>query len=577
MIRIPLLPVVTVLFFHRVMAQDVPPEPAAEEVEIPPEEVLTCDYPQRPEREPFPSTNPNALTLDGDTEPNNTFHTAKPIRLGFADGFQPDVDIEAKIDRTFDVDWVKFEAGEADTLGVAVLAKSKNGLDSTVSLYDAKEKVLITNESHSGVTVNYPPVSPLPAPGYLTDPAFSYTFPAAGTYYLKIKGDGANVGPYQAQLRLRRPPMWERASGKCQILFLDFDGATNFRASDYFGAKTVELTNLSPFGSFLDNWKIDPSREPHLIHGITAEVKKHFNQLLAGTESKIEILNSLEQPDPFGEKNPEVSRVIVGGTIREFGNETIGLSQFMDPGNFSTNDTAVVLLDGLSAPSTNSNSVLNLKRASTFSVEQAVVRVVARVIVHEACHFLGCVHTENDNATPSTADGGSNLKNLAGVGPDETLGTADDPQVVICDDHFAQEGFSAFPSKERELVTAKVKAALAVGRQTLLAETAAVKTAITDLRKVHNRNILLSQQQQLRRFQLGQLQQQTLRQLQEEASFASQLQSMTAGSQKWLNQANHDGPLLVTPSEQMSESAMRFQQAIEQYEKRLGSLEAAGR
>ena len=62
----------------------------------------------------------------------------------------------------------------------------------------------------------------------------------------------------------------------------------------------------------------------------------------------IEILNSRDDPDVFGD--PDVSRVIIGGTQAQLGITTIGIAQSVDPGNFDLSEDSVVLLDRLSAP-----------------------------------------------------------------------------------------------------------------------------------------------------------------------------------------------------------------------------------
>ena len=56
---------------------------------------------------------------------------------------------------------------------------------------------------------------------------------------------------------------------------------------------------------------------------------------------RIRILNSRDHRDPWG--NANVSRVIVGGTIAESGIDTIGIAQSIDPGNFETEESALVL------------------------------------------------------------------------------------------------------------------------------------------------------------------------------------------------------------------------------------------
>jgi hypothetical protein len=55
--------------------------------------------------------------------------------------------------------------------------------------------------------------------------------------------------------------------------------------------------------------------------------------------------------DPWGQ--PNVSRIIIGGTQVELFGEEIGIygiAESIDVGNFVTNETAVVLLDALSLP-----------------------------------------------------------------------------------------------------------------------------------------------------------------------------------------------------------------------------------
>ena len=60
------------------------------------------------------------------------------------------------------------------------------------------------------------------------------------------------------------------------------------------------------------------------------------------------MLNSRDNNDPMGQ--PGVSRVIVGGTVDELGFWTVGLAESVDPGNFAPAESAVVLLDQMSAP-----------------------------------------------------------------------------------------------------------------------------------------------------------------------------------------------------------------------------------
>jgi hypothetical protein len=66
------------------------------------------------------------------------------------------------------------------------------------------------------------------------------------------------------------------------------------------------------------------------------------------------LLNSRDHADPFGAPH---DRLVVGGTISELGIGTIGIAQSIDPGNFATSETGVVLLDLLSGPAFDPNSL----------------------------------------------------------------------------------------------------------------------------------------------------------------------------------------------------------------------------
>ena len=102
--------------------------------------------------------------------------------------------------------------------------------------------------------------------------------------------------------------------------------------------------------------------------------------------------------------------------------------------------------------------------------------VVACVICHEACHFLGCWHTENTNSTISINDRGGNLSNLAGIGSDGILGTADDQSPTIRDDRYAFEGVGR--PQDLQNIRAQVIASLSVGLLTTSDEAASVTAMI---------------------------------------------------------------------------------------------------
>ncbi|HEV7281124.1 MAG TPA: PPC domain-containing protein [Pirellulaceae bacterium] len=426
-----------------------------------------CKYPRLEPRQPFPSLNPERLSVANDQEPNNDIGSAQKIPLGFEQDEDQDVDAEGEISQPFDIDVYSFDAKVGETLGAAVLAIDNRQLDSLLAVLDADGTVLHENDDHGGAAGLYPPESPFPAGGLQRDSGLTFAIPKDGTYYLRIKGTGAATGAYFAQFRLRQAPGRSLPVGSQQILFLDFDGASGINAAEMFGAGGRASADLSPFGNFVTKWGLNANRRDSLIDKIVAEVQAHFDELTMGTTSAITIQNSKDHPDPFGD--PLVSRVIIGGTIAELGISTIGIAEYVDPANFSTDDTAVVLLDLLSISDSSDpgwpNSILSLPRDPSLSAEDAVARVVAGVVTHEAAHFLGCWHTHNLNATVSLPDRGGRLPNLAGVGPDGKLGTADDSHLTLGDDIYSiPEGFAT--ASHIQNVRALVLAALSPGTST---------------------------------------------------------------------------------------------------------------
>ena len=438
--------------------------------ELPTDPIPICGYARNPQREAFSALDPTKLATANEQEPNNSSNAAQAIPLGYGAGQEQDVDITGEI-TPFDQDFFSFTAKQGETIGVAVLAVDADQLDSQVSIRNAAGNSLLTNNDHRlgavGIADLYPPESPFPAGGAnARDSVLTFAIPADGTYYVHIKGFGASRGQYLTQIRLRKPPMQLFPAGTKQILFLDFDGAT-LNANELFGDGGNPNAALSPIDNFLVGWGIPADRRDDLIDAIVQDVEGRFQALLGNNPTVgIEIINSKDDTDPFGPSNPLVSRVIVGGTINQLGIPTIGIAEYIDPANYSTNDSAVVLLDLLSAARTNPNSVLSiLGNDPSLDVRiQAVARVVGTVVTHEACHFLGCWHTDNGNSVASVADRGGNLPNLAGTGSDGLLGTFDDVDVRIVRDHYAYEGVGQ--SQDIENVDARVLAALAVGTET---------------------------------------------------------------------------------------------------------------
>lgn len=329
---------------------------------------------------------------------------------------------------------VKLRAGD-------VLGASVKGSAGYLTVYDTVPREV--HGSDQDASSIYPMASKLPGGGNaVTD----YVATKAGWHYVGV-ANGA--GAYDITVEAYRPPL--QGDRPNQTLFLDFDGA---RVNTGVFGGTGNVT-LSPFAAFLGKWGIPRADEDAVIDAVVATVTENIKQDLidSGLNSrfKLKILNSKDNPDPWGQKN--VSRVIIGGTIDESGVPTIGIAQSIDPGNFETEETALVLQDVLSDPAggpASLNTYLTPQSDRIAFVGQAVGNVTA----HEAGHFFGDWHTDNGDQTANLMDsGGQNYNVLYGVGPDGVGGTADDPDVDFVTDTFSPaEGFVGVEDTRGRLV-----------------------------------------------------------------------------------------------------------------------------
>jgi hypothetical protein len=313
-----------------------------------------------------------------------------------------------------------------------VLGATVKGSAAYITVYDTNPREV--HGSDQDATFIYPPESPLPGGGNATT---DYVATEAGWHYVGVaNGNGA----YDITIEAFRPPL--QGNKPVQTLFLDFDGARVNTAIGGWGGPGV--VQLSPLSAFLARWGITRAQEDELIDAIVAEVTENVKQDLidSGLNSRfrLRILNSKDHADPFGQ--PNTSRIVVGGTIAESGISTIGIAQSIDPGNFGTSETALVLLDVLSNPAGPASS-LNTYLTPASDRIAFVGQAVGNVTAHEAGHFFGNWHTDNRSEQINLEDaGGANYQNLYGVGPDNVGGTADDIDVDFGDDRFSPaEGF----------------------------------------------------------------------------------------------------------------------------------------
>ena len=185
-----------------------------------------------------------------------------------------------------------------------------------------------------------------------------------------------------------------------------------------------------------------------MINRITAAVRENIQRDLIqkglNDNLAVRVINSKDNRDIFGQTN--VSRVIVGGTIEQSGIDTIGIAQYIDPGNYGHEDSALVLLDVLSGSRADfGEATLNYYLRPRSDRVAFVSRAVANIVSHEIGHNIGNFHTDNTNSRHNLMDaGGANFgENLYGVGPDAIGGTRDDEDIDFRLDRYDPlEGFT---------------------------------------------------------------------------------------------------------------------------------------
>ena len=266
----------------------------------------------------------------------------------------------------------------------------------------------------------YPATTPLPGGGNAT---VDHVAATTGRYTVEVTH---GAGDYRAGLQVYRPGVEQQPAGSVQTIFLDFDGAQ--ANTGIFGGPGVRV--LSPLSRFLPRWGLGADQKSALIDQIVATVRENLRRDLArrGTnpDLAVRILNSRDHADPWGQ--PNVSRVIVGGTVKQSGIATIGVAQSIDPGNFGHEETALVLLDLLSSERRSDYSLNHYLRPRSDRVA-FVGRGVGNVVSHEAGHYLGNWHVDQFDDDPNLMDQGGNFAAMFGAGPDGVGGTPDDTDV----------------------------------------------------------------------------------------------------------------------------------------------------
>jgi hypothetical protein len=327
---------------------------------------------------------------------------------------------------TFGLDSVDIDTYAVGLRAGDVLGGSVSGSGTILSVQDPAGREVI-GSAQDGSSL-YPSSSPLPGGGNaVTDHVAAST----GRHYVSVLG---REGNYDLTLEVYRPgPQSTRA---VPTLFLDFDGERV--NTGIWGGPGVR--RLSPLSAFLGRWRIPAAQYDALLDRIIDTVTENVRRDYAAQGVRVRVLNSRDNPDPFGQ--PNVSRLIVGGTIAESGIETIGIAQSIDPGNFETEETALILLDLVSGPRTDDASFNFYLRPRSDRVK-FVGTALGNIVSHEAGHFVGSWHVDQFNDVLNLMDQGGNFPLLYAVGPDGIGGTADDPDVDFGEDLFnPNEGFT---------------------------------------------------------------------------------------------------------------------------------------
>ncbi len=443
-------------------------DPSADHAGIP-----FCFYPAHAKVKPQGARARKVLTAT-ELEPNDDPSQAQFIPASGDLGGETDFDVSGSISPGADKDFYRVHMVKGDIIGLAVVADGPDNqtpLDPMVGVFDLGGNAIVENDDDIFVSSAYPPGSPWPGGTLFTDSAMTWIAPIDGDYLVRVSSfANSRNGPYTLSIVIRRPSLEFEDRPTKQIIFLDFDGVENFNAVKTFGGGWY-ATDIPGIRPYLAGWGLTMDDEDEVVQAILDVVEENFDDLRTAALNgdlpfdgvdghfDVDVRNSRDHPDPFGE--PNVSRVFIGGGVFDLGILTIGIAEAIDPGNYGTEDTAIVLLDFLSTPATNPNSINQFPRASGFTIIDAVGRVVGNIVSHEIGHYLGLWHTDNTNNVPSIIDQGGDLGNIAGVGSDGILGSADDLDVGYIPDEYIANEAVAFGIEPNDFMTAF---ALATGR-----------------------------------------------------------------------------------------------------------------
>jgi Ca2+-binding RTX toxin-like protein len=351
-------------------------------------------------------------------------------------GYQVDLGVGVEIDAgDADVFLVDLEAGDA-------LVASVVGAPAQVEIADPARRLVMG--SGQNVSFIYPADSPLRHQGHI---GADHIASRSGRHSVKVFGGSG--GSYQILLRVVPAARRDRPGTDTQTFFLDFDGATV--DTSVFGGLLTQA-RLSPMRPFLFRWGLAARHQDAVIDATVASFRENIVRDLgsigrngaraitgAGGQFDVVVLNSRDHADPGDAAG--VTRIVIGGSAIESGIPTIGIAQSIDVGNFDRSETALVLLDFLSARR-GEGGLNDIRLGPNASKVDLVGEALGSVAAHEAGHLLGNWHTDTFNRRPAIMDAGGDLFAFVGVGPDGRFGSRDDIDVDFRADVFLpDEGF----------------------------------------------------------------------------------------------------------------------------------------
>ncbi|MGW6276767.1 pre-peptidase C-terminal domain-containing protein [Kribbella sp. NPDC055071] len=279
----------------------------------------------------------------------------------------------------------------------------------------------------------YPASSPLPR---TTSGVFAYVAENTGWYSVAVTG---GFGAYDLNLSAKRPAT--ESDSAAQTVFLDFNGG-QIDTTPLGGDGVKALSGLS---TFLPSWGLSSADESAVISKVVAVVTENVKTDLVAKglnpNVTVNLRNSRDNADTFGA--PNVSRVVVGGTVAESGLFATTAAQSVDPGNFTTEETAIVQLDRLAEDGAGSSLSLNAYLGANSNRVAFVGQAIGNLVSREIGHLVGNFDTDPDDQTANLMDADGNFQQLFGVGADGVGGTADDVDVDFGKDAYAPaQGFS---------------------------------------------------------------------------------------------------------------------------------------